>query len=73
MCWNIDIGYLAFLLHPRHLKVSNSTPFYTKPIPGASFDVPVIPYINAKDHCRITLIWNDEYGKDRSQEQTISF
>jgi hypothetical protein len=46
---------------------------YSDLIPETSFDVPVIVFSNAKTSYRIKLIWNDESGKDRLQEQTISF
>jgi hypothetical protein len=42
-------------------------------ISGESFDIPVAVCLGKKDFYRVKLIWDDEYGKDRFQEQVISF
>jgi hypothetical protein len=46
---------------------------YRNLIPESSFELSVMVYIDVRDSYQITLIWDDDFGENRRQEQTISF
>lgn len=55
------------------LRVPNGFLPYPSLVPQQSFEIGVVLSCNHKDFHRIRLIWDDESGKDRFQEQDISF